>query len=841
MSIVKKITAVNMAAVILAMSLTACGSNDVENMPDEQDVSGITENTAETADTPENAISETPDESLFEPETYEDYIKLADTYLQTDDVIQALAVLDEGIEKLSAGGQGVEEQGVDLLSQRKEYILAGTVAIRTELKENDESAFYPSSISECDENGNKIKSVLYGKEGKISYVTEYQYDENGNEIEYIGTSYDDAGNGTLSTHWTWAYNADGREIEFVSYDADGNIEKRTAHEYDTAGNGIKYEEYDEDGSCTENIVTDYDERGNQIRRTWYDSSGRIKFWFEKEYDESGNEIKYVYYKNAKTISFSYEKEYDQNGNIIKNIHYKDAETLDYWIEYEYDEEDRKSKEINYKDAETIDSWTEYEYDEKDNLAKGVRYNADGKVDSWTEYEYDEKGNEVKRASCDADGTVNHWYEYEYDENGNQIKAVSYDGKDSIEYMYECKYGESGTLIYEKNYEKKGDSIEVSEREYDENGNDIKIIDTRYDGETGQKQHETIDAYAYDENKNITEYTHSVYYEEEGTDSRRWERKYDADGRETDFYLYINEQTPSYQSKTEYDENGWLINYTGCDADGTVLVRKETEYDASGNIIRENDYDADGNLIQYYESEYDDFGNVIRRAMYEGGILKSEQQMSYVYRYIGNIDAEAAVYIDNDITPEEYNLKQREIFTRFLNGQETVRYRGKEDHDNGGKIVSHTITNLFNFAYCREAKEFPEYTFLDVTGDGIEELIIRCGKYQLYVIQNVHGVLKIIFDTAEYESCLVKGNGKTGICTSFYGHMSENVSYDFFDESGKEVISLEKYWDSEGEMSYMSYDNILFEWHSISEGEYSDMTEMMTEIDIDWYQLEEPNK
>ena len=159
---------------------------------------------------------------------------------------------------------------------------------------------------------------------------------------------------------------------------------------------------------------------------------------------------------------------------------------------------------------------------------------------------------------------------------------------------------------------------------------------------------------------------------------------------------------------------------------------------------------------------------------------------------------------------------------------------------GNFLTINVITNLFNFAHCRETKEFPEYTFLDVTGDEIEELIIRCGKYKLYVIQNVHGALKIIFDTAEYESCLVKGNGRTGICISFYGHMSENVSYHFFDESGKADISLEECWDSEGEMYYRSCDNILFEWHSISEGEYYDMTEMMTEIDIDWQKLEDPN-
>ena len=174
MTKIKKITAVNMAAVILAMSLTACGSNDVENMPDEQDVL-------------KNAISETPDESLPEAETYEDYIKLADTYLQTDDVLQALAVLDEGIEKLSAGEQGVENQDVDLISQRKEYILAGTVAIRTKYVENEygeEGEILPVCILECDKNGNEIKSVYYDAVGEINDAEEYQYDDNGNQTEY---------------------------------------------------------------------------------------------------------------------------------------------------------------------------------------------------------------------------------------------------------------------------------------------------------------------------------------------------------------------------------------------------------------------------------------------------------------------------------------------------------------------------------------------------------------------------------------------------------------------------------------------------------------------------------
>ena len=108
----KKIITFSAAAVILATSLAACGSNDVENMSIKHDL-------ADASETTENAASETADEMTLVPETYEDYIKLDNTYLQTDNVLQALAILDEGIEKLGAGEQSAETQVVDLISQRK--------------------------------------------------------------------------------------------------------------------------------------------------------------------------------------------------------------------------------------------------------------------------------------------------------------------------------------------------------------------------------------------------------------------------------------------------------------------------------------------------------------------------------------------------------------------------------------------------------------------------------------------------------------------------------------------------------------------------------------------------
>lgn len=729
--------------IMTAMVLTACGSGteDVVKEPDASDGSEISADIAEGADSDAadeiTSEPETLDALTFMPETCEDYIKLANAYLQMDDVLKALAVLDEGMEKFAVGEQGAEGQSIDLLSQRKEYILAGTVAVRTKYVENEydeEGEVLTGYASERDESGNKVMFSYYGTERVVSTTGEHRYDANGNEIEYEYKACDSDGNISSFSHKTWAYDAYGNEIEYISYDEDGNISSKTVRKYDAFGNETEFANYNSDGECIHKWIQDYDKRGNLISEIRYDSNGRNDGKWEYEYDENGNKIKDILY----------------GGDLIAKI-----------------------------DAE-------YEYDENSNIVKSVRYNT-------------------------LNGEISSRFEYEYDENGNRIKTIFYGDKGRFIHKSEYEYDENGREIYEKLYNSNGIITYTAEYDYDERGNKIKGTETRYNEETELKASQTIDEYEYDENENMTKYAHIVYDEEKGTDSRTWERIYDADGRETDFYLYINEKTAFYHSQKEYDENGRMISYTEYDKNGNVFGRKETEYDTDGNLIKESHYDTDGSLIRCYENEYDDFGSITRQAMYEDGILKTEKQTSYVYRYIGNMDTDAA-----------------DDFPQFLKGQKEV-YAG---------IVRKSITNLIDFSYCRKYKITPQYAFLDMTGDGVEELIINCDRYKLYVIQNVHGVLKVIFEVNADIGLMVKGNGRAGICASYSDRDSLSKIYYFLDENGKKQIPLDAVWDSEGEVSYRCYDS--FEWYSISEGEYYDMTEMMTEIDIDWQKLEDPN-
>lgn len=834
-----------MILLFLTTNLTACGSNDTENVTDKAGSADVSETAGDMAqdvdsDTADEitSVPETPEEITLVPETYEDYMKLAaagyqnedweiaydcyraakeldgsraevyrglsDTYLQMGDVVQALEVLDEGIDKLSMAENDIEKNGIDLLSQRKEYVLAGMVAVGTNSTTNrydDDGSILYESVRECDEYGNEksYNSVYYYENGEISSAEEYQYDRNGNKIEDKYISYDIDGSTLMFSHKTWAYDAAGNEIEYVKYDENGDIEARAEREYDANGNQIKAVDFDED-----NIV----KRREEI-----------------EYDAGGNEIKrelHVYGHTEETI-----RTYDEYGNLILCVIYnRSYSRIDEKIKYEYDENGNMIKEVHHKNPQTVGYWTERD------------------LDFWWEYEYDENGREIKSIRHDSDGTVN-WNEIEYDENGNKIRDAWYNGEGTLEQTaYEWEYDENGREVNEI-YKIDGIVRITEENEYDEDGYIIKEIQINYDN-MGRKTKEEVCRYTYDEKKNMIKYA-LVNCEGKETESLRWEKEYDEEGRGTAFYLYDNEKAASYQSRTEYDENDRIIKYMACDKKGNILVRRETEYDDSGKTIKENYYDEAGKLIQYYENEYDDFGSIIRQSEYKDGILKSEKQMSYAYHFIGNIDAEAADYVDNDITPEEYNQKQREIFIRFLNGQEKIRYYRNENNIKSGKIVSDTIEELIDkyYTYIND-RETLQYTFLDITGDGIEELIINCGRDRLCVIQCSYGVLKVIHATTggPYKAYLIKYNGKIGIRWD-YGINKGEEKYDvyyFLNGKGKKEISLEEYQDWWKEkIIYSAEDNDSFEERDIEKGEYYDiMSGIVKMTDIDWYKLEEPD-
>lgn len=800
--------------IILTTNLSACANSDTQNR-DMQDSSEVTDDAAgsEAPATAENAISA--------PETYEDYMKLAadsyaeqdwetalagyqsakeldenreevyrgmsDVYLQMDDVIQALAVLDEGIVK----------GDMEALILRKEYLLANVVAIRTKTTEyryDDNGSILSGEIIERDRNGNEIKDTKYRDGGELSWVAKSEYDAAGNQISRTSIRYESDGNGSESYGWERSYDENGNETECVNYDKNGDIESRSVYEYDESGKQTKHTEYEEDGRVKSKIQTEYDSYGNVISEI-YDTKS-----IKREYDGQGNEIKVEHYDDAGKLTAKILKEYDASNNQTGYAEYDAA-------------------------GNSVEKW-EREYDMNGNETKYVHYDGVSVDDSW-ERECDKNGNEIKRIGYDSDGSISYIWEYEYNENGTAVKfeRIIF-GDDEAEDVCEWAYG----------YDEAGREIEYETIFHDNNGN-ISFYHKR--------------EYEYNDYGKPIRY-YEITENPEGSDGYAWDRVYDENGNEVMFSFYDDKEVLSYRSMTEYNENDLKVRYTGYDADGNILTVQETEYDTYGNIVRENYYDADEKLLWYYEKEYDVFGRITLLAMYENGILKSEEKTEYTYLYIGDIKADAFDFAQTGMTTEAINSKQRECFMRFLQGQERIHYYNEYNCLGDGRIVDDTITNLIDFLYYDKVGVVAEYAFWDMTGDGIEELLIRCSS-SLYVIQCDYGVLKVIQSAVggNLGTYLISNGERTGICCDFGGHVGGNQEYyyfldqNFFIKNGKNCIALGDYQDynENGEeiRSYCIREADSFEWYDISEGEYYDIADaMMTLSDsvIGWKSLEE---
>lgn len=622
----------------------------------------------------------------------------------------------------------------------------------------------------------------YDEDGGILFESVSKHDENGNELSYQSVYYN--AEGEVSSTYEHNYDENGNQTEEkrISYDSDGNISE-FSHE--------KWE---------------YDAAGHRIEDTEYDENGKVAKKTTYEYDAKGNQIKENNYDKDGYCERWVEIEYDDAGNETKwECRYKYGTRTMKRI-YIRDEQGKQIEYIKYDDG-NITEREEYERDENGNVMKSFHYGRDGNIAKMYEYEYDEAGREIRCICYGDDGTVWYWYESAYDGDGNEIKFESYDNRNAEHHIDERTYDESGRIIY-KSHKNNGVVTVIQENEYDADGNVLREMQIEYDSGTGQKTYEKTYGYAYDEKGNMVMYDAASYEEEKTENLRwekvRWEKEYDENGRGTDFSFYDNEEQPSYQSQTEYDENGLMVKYMGYGKNGDILIRRENEYDESGNLIRENYYDTEKNLTRHYENTYDGYGNITRQVMYEDGVLRAEKQMEYTYRFLGDIDREAVDDTDNDMAME--------AFTRFLNEEENKSL---------------------------------EYTFLDMTGDGIEELLISYDEHpddRLLVIQYSHGMLNEIFDIAANKSSvyLVKYNGRTGICQDYYVHMGEDRNYYYYLD-GKEhretYIDAYERLDETGEnleqfYCMNQYDG--FEERSISKGEYYDIKSGMgTKVNIDW--------
>ncbi|MFA7081362.1 MAG: hypothetical protein WC135_02005 [Bacteroidales bacterium] len=197
-------------------------------------------------------------------------------------------------------------------------------------------------VSNYDEKGNLIESILYFNDGIIEQKTIYKYEDNGNMTEEI---YDFEGNLNLRTKYTYDINkniislitSNSRRtdrINLFSYDLRGNktewiisqdedILKNETFIYDDNDNLIQWNNSE---SWKENLkyIYTYDNKGNEIEVKSYDKDGKLheKSICKYEYDKKDNWTKKITYNELSKLTKIEER---------KIVYYGDKDENDYQV------------------------------------------------------------------------------------------------------------------------------------------------------------------------------------------------------------------------------------------------------------------------------------------------------------------------------------------------------------------------------------------------------------------------------------------------------------------------------------------------------------------------------
>ena len=509
-------------------------------------------------------------------------------------------------------------------------------------------------------------------------VTNYQYDENGNQTHAIVSEVGGGETAVTETKYDelnrvkhiFLPGNNGR-IEYV-YDKTGNLKYTYV---DNLGplNGYSVQQtrnfYDERGQLiaildAENETTkfEYDQHGNvsilenaknQKSYSEYDKLGRL----EKFTDVSGGESTQTYdaVGNSKTIKnprgtvtkHDYDEfdrlekiteDYDENGtklNLVTEFGYdfRNNQTLiknarNYATVIEYDKLDRIFKEYDPDPAST--AFVEYHYNDDGDLdwIKDKRGNK-------TYFEYDELHRQIEsRTTPDNDpGTLPITTETTYD-NRNNIKSVT-DGR-GITTFYEYDLRNRETRRYVINSLLPILTTIETRTEYDEVGNVERIIDPngnqrrfKYDGLNRVEDEFVIDIYGdkishvtteYDALGNVSLVTDII---------RRVETKFTHDEEmrtvTEDDSKIVDEASTLTTTVTKFDANGNVIEVK--DRRGRITKFKYDDLDRQTEQRYTQDSESQTADDVVCKSEYDEVGNLANSTDPNGNATKFDYDPS----------------------------------------------------------------------------------------------------------------------------------------------------------------------------------------------------------------------
>jgi len=276
-----------------------------------------------------------------------------------------------------------------------------------------------------------VKTFIYrydttAASGKKYLATEMLYDDQGNLTEF--KSYK---KNVLKYHYTYKWDDQGRNLEFVNLRRNGSTRFREVNSYDASGNKTDERTYGKTWLLSNKETlwwrseATFDERQNMKEQKFYfDSAGRKLFdRYEYSFYPDGSKKQTIEYSGKNKVRHIWN--YDCNpAGIPEGQNLKDTSTI--CIRYETDKDGNKIKvkdeNVKYgKVARMV-----RKYDKNDNVLEEINYDSKGRMIFHSTSAYNDKNKFVAHTVYQRNSDkIKSRSEYHYDSAGNITEQIAW--------------------------------------------------------------------------------------------------------------------------------------------------------------------------------------------------------------------------------------------------------------------------------------------------------------------------------------------------------------------------------------------------------------------------------
>jgi len=185
--------------------------------------------------------------------------------------------------------------------------------VLAEIKYSQDDEIMEKVVNRYDENGHLIEEIYYMDENEIAERRSFDRDEN-SKIFKEYKHYLDESKDTIE----YKYDTQGLLIEKVTYDVDGDIERKDTYLYSNA-KPIEHKSYDEEGNLVFEKLLTYDDSGQVVESVEWDEERDERIKLVENYDDMGNKKETLRYNDQDQLVEKMTYVADEQGRLAKLI------------------------------------------------------------------------------------------------------------------------------------------------------------------------------------------------------------------------------------------------------------------------------------------------------------------------------------------------------------------------------------------------------------------------------------------------------------------------------------------------------------------------------------------